>query len=67
MTIDVVLCVPSCDGPVRKAFEVTGVTPAVASTGRLNEVAALEPASFAAANAAPAPSSCSSTTINSTT
>ena len=43
MTIDVVLCVPSCEGPVRKAFEVTGVTPAVASTGRLNEVSALEP------------------------
>jgi len=44
VSIDVVLCVPSCDGPIRKAFEVTGVTPAVASTGRLNEVAALEPA-----------------------
>ena len=43
MIIDVVLCVPSCEGPVRKAFEVTGVTPAVASTGRLNEVTALEP------------------------
>ncbi len=42
--IDVVLCVPSCEGPVRKAFEVTGVTPAVAESGRLNEVAALEPA-----------------------
>ncbi|MGH9021419.1 MAG: winged helix-turn-helix domain-containing protein [Acidimicrobiales bacterium] len=41
--IDVVLCVPSCEGPVRKAFEVTGVTPAVAASGRLNEVAALEP------------------------
>ena len=42
--IDVVLCVPSCEGPIRKAFEVTGVTPAVAATGRLNEVLALEPA-----------------------
>ena len=41
--IDVVLCVPSCEGPIRKAFEVTGVTPAVAASGRLNEVAALEP------------------------
>ncbi|HVB70319.1 MAG TPA: response regulator transcription factor [Acidimicrobiales bacterium] len=41
--IDVVLCVPSCEGPVRKAFEVTGVTPAVAASGRLNEVTALEP------------------------
>ena len=30
MIIDVVLCVPSCEGPVRKAFDVTGVTPAVA-------------------------------------
>ena len=44
MSIDVVLCVPSCEGPVQKAFEVTGVTPAVASTGRMNEIAALEPA-----------------------
>ena len=44
MSIDVVLCVPSCEGALRKAFEVTGVTPAVASTGRLNEVHALEPA-----------------------
>ena len=43
MTIDVVLCVPSCEGPIKKAFEVTGVTPAVASSGRLNEVTALEP------------------------
>ena len=37
------LCVPSCEGPVKKAFEVTGVTPAVAASGRLNEVVALEP------------------------
>ena len=43
MTIDVVLCVPSCEGPIKKAFEVTGVTPAVAASGRLNEVTALEP------------------------
>ena len=43
MTSDPVLCVPSCEGPVRKALEVTGVTPVVASSGRLNEVAALEP------------------------
>ena len=28
---------------MRKAFEVTGVTPAVAATGRLNEITALEP------------------------
>jgi DNA-binding response OmpR family regulator len=44
MNIDVVLCVPSCEGPVRKAFDVTGVTPAVASSGRLNEITSLEPA-----------------------
>ena len=43
MNIDVVLCVPSCEGPVRKAFDVTGVTPAVAESGRLNEISALEP------------------------
>jgi two-component system alkaline phosphatase synthesis response regulator PhoP len=41
--IDVVLCVPSCEGPVRKAFDVTGVTAAVSVSGRLNEIAALEP------------------------
>jgi DNA-binding response OmpR family regulator len=29
---------------VRKAFEVTGVTPAIAATGRMNEITALEPA-----------------------
>ncbi len=44
MTIDVVLCVPACEGPVRKACEVTGVTPAVSVTGRMNEITALEPA-----------------------
>jgi two-component system, OmpR family, alkaline phosphatase synthesis response regulator PhoP len=44
VSIDVVLCVPSCDGPIRKAFDVTGVSPAVAASGRLNEIAALEPA-----------------------
>lgn len=44
MNIDVVLCVPSCEGPVRKAFDVTGVSPAVASSGRLNEITSLEPA-----------------------
>jgi two-component system alkaline phosphatase synthesis response regulator PhoP len=43
VSIDVVLCVPSCEGPVRKAFDVTGVTPAVAASARLNEIAALEP------------------------
>ncbi len=42
MNYDVILCVPACEGPVRKAFEVTGVAPAVAATGRLNEIAALE-------------------------
>ena len=42
MNYDVILCVPSCDGPVRKAFELTGVVPAVSPTGRLNEIAALE-------------------------
>ncbi|MHB8827237.1 MAG: hypothetical protein ACYC5Z_06210, partial [Acidimicrobiales bacterium] len=29
---------------MKKAFEVTGVTPSVASTGRMAEVLALEPA-----------------------
>lgn len=40
---DVVLCVPACEGPIRKACDVTGVTPAVASNSRLNDIAALEP------------------------
>ena len=44
MSTEVVLCVPTCEGPVRKAFEVTGVSPAVSESGRLNEVTALEPA-----------------------
>ena len=44
MNLNVVLCVPSCEGPVRKAFDVTGVTPAIAATGRMNEIIALEPA-----------------------
>jgi len=43
VNIDVVLVFPSCEGPVRKAFDVTGVTPAVASSGRLNEITSLEP------------------------
>ncbi len=42
MSIDVILCVPSCEGPVRKAFELTGVTAAVATSPRLNEIAVLE-------------------------
>lgn len=41
--IDIVLCVPSCEGPVRKAFDVTGVTPVVAETGKMAEITALEP------------------------
>ena len=43
--IDTVLCVPSCDGPIRKAFEVTGVTPAVCESGRLDDIVAVEPES----------------------
>ena len=42
--IDTVLCVPSCDGPIRKAFEVTGVTPAVCASGRLDDIVDIEPA-----------------------
>ena len=44
MSVDALLCVPSCEGPVRKAMEVSGVTPVVASSGRMSEVSALEPA-----------------------
>ena len=61
MSIDVVLCVPSCEGPVRKAFDVTGVTPAIAASARLNEIAALEPTdgfSGAVINAAALPNPC---------
>ena len=43
--IDTVLCVPSCDGPIRKAFEVTGVTPAVCESGRVDDIVAVEPES----------------------
>lgn len=43
MSLDVVLCVPNCEGPVKKAFEVTGVAPVVAASARLNEIAGLEP------------------------
>jgi len=42
--IDTVLCVPSCEGPIRKAFDVTGVTPAACPSGRPDDIAALEPA-----------------------
>ena len=42
MNLDVILCVPACDGPVKKAFELTGVTAVVAASGRLNDIAALE-------------------------
>jgi DNA-binding response OmpR family regulator len=41
---DTLLCVPSCEGPLKKALEVTGVTPVVVATGRLNDVTAAEPA-----------------------
>lgn len=40
---DVVLCVPSCEGPIRKALDVTGVTPAIAPAGRTAEIALVEP------------------------
>jgi DNA-binding response OmpR family regulator len=43
VSLDIVLCVPACDGPVRKAFEVTGVSPAIVESGRTNEISALEP------------------------
>ena len=43
--IDTVLCVPSCDGPIRKAFEVTGVMPAVCESGRVDDIVAVEPES----------------------
>ena len=36
MTPDVVLCVPSCEGAVAKAFELAGVTPVVTSARALN-------------------------------
>ena len=41
MIPDVVLCVPSCEGAVAKAFELAGVTPVVASA-RANDVTAKE-------------------------
>jgi DNA-binding response OmpR family regulator len=40
---DPILCIPACDGPVKKAFDVTGVTPVVVTSPRLNDIAAVEP------------------------
>jgi DNA-binding response OmpR family regulator len=42
--MDVVLSVPSCEGPVKKAFESVGVMACVAESARITEIAALEPA-----------------------
>ncbi len=41
---DPILCVPACDGPVKKAFDVTGVTPVVVASPRLNDISSAEPA-----------------------
>ena len=47
---NLVLCVPACEGPLRKALEVTGVSPAVSPEGRMADVSSMEPADgFAAA------------------
>lgn len=43
MTTDVVLCVPSCEGAVRKALDVTGVSAVVSADARTTTVSALEP------------------------
>jgi DNA-binding response OmpR family regulator len=43
MSVDTVLCVPACDGAVRKAFEVTGVEPVVVQQGRISEITSLKP------------------------
>lgn len=49
MNRDVVLCVPAADGALKRALDVTGVTAAIARTGKLNEIAALEGDGFAGA------------------
>ena len=41
---NLVLCVPACEGPLRKALEVTGVSPAVSAEGRMADVSSMEPA-----------------------
>jgi len=46
---DVILCVPAADGALRKALEVTGVSAAVSSSGRMNEISSIEGAGFAGA------------------
>ncbi len=39
---DLVLCIPTCEGSIRKAFEVTGVTPVVSSSLKLADIERLE-------------------------
>jgi len=43
MSVDTVLCVPACDGAVRKAIEVTGVEAVVVQQGRLSEISSVKP------------------------
>ncbi len=40
---DVVLCIPACEGPIRKAFEVTGLTPVVSTSTKISEIERREP------------------------
>ena len=40
---DVVLVIPMCEGPVRKAFETAGVTTQVVGSTHLNDIARVEP------------------------
>ena len=40
---DVVLVIPMCEGPIRKAFETAGVTTQVVGSTHLNDIARVEP------------------------
>jgi DNA-binding response OmpR family regulator len=40
---DIVLVIPMCEGPIRKAFETAGVTTQVVGSTHLNDIARVEP------------------------
>jgi DNA-binding response OmpR family regulator len=42
--MNVVLCVPSCEGAIKKACDAAGVVAVVSDSGRVNDIAAMEPA-----------------------
>jgi DNA-binding response OmpR family regulator len=43
VNLDTLLCVPTCDGPLLKAFTLVGIRCVVSATGRLDDIARAEP------------------------